>query len=44
MEERLNEEDHDIEAQIETHDEKSDDDRKPLANANVQLSKMNRVG
>ncbi|XP_055618308.1 splicing factor 3A subunit 1 [Toxorhynchites rutilus septentrionalis] len=42
MEERLNEEDHDIEMQIESDDEESDDDRP--AN-NIKLSKMeNRVG
>ncbi|XP_029711856.1 splicing factor 3A subunit 1 [Aedes albopictus] len=45
MEERLNEEDHDIEMQIETDDEESDDDRRPSGNANIKLSKMeNRVG
>ncbi|XP_039430032.1 splicing factor 3A subunit 1 [Culex pipiens pallens] len=42
MEERLNEEDHDIEMQIESDDEESDDDR---PSGNVKLSKMeNRIG
>lgn len=44
MEERLNEEDHDIEMQIESDDEESDDDR-PIGNNNIKLSKMvDRVG
>lgn len=43
MEERLNEEDHDIEMQIESSEE-SDDDR-PIGNVGIKLSKMeNRLG
>ncbi|XP_058442939.1 splicing factor 3A subunit 1 [Malaya genurostris] len=43
MEERLTEDDHDIEMQIESNDEESDDDRP--TNTNVRLSKMeNRLG
>ncbi|XP_058813411.1 splicing factor 3A subunit 1 [Topomyia yanbarensis] len=43
MEERLTEDDHDIEMQIESDDEESDDDRP--TNTNIRLSKMeNRLG